>query len=131
MFMLILGKIRLLDRGQGLEINAAGIEDIGTWTCRAENSAGVAERAIKLNVFGNPQQFIISTGSILVEPKVHVEAEHGMSVVPTGSTVVLFCNATGNPKPALSWNFNGQLLIPSAESYQISLSVSDAINSMI
>jgi hypothetical protein len=34
----------------------------------------------------------------------------------------LFCNATGNPKPALVWNFNGQMLIPSAETYQISMS---------
>lgn len=46
------GKIRLLDRGQGLEINEAGIEDIGTWTCKAENPAGSAEKTIKLDVFG-------------------------------------------------------------------------------
>jgi hypothetical protein len=41
-----------LDDGQGLEINDAGMEDIGTWTCKAENSAGVTEKVIKLNVFG-------------------------------------------------------------------------------
>jgi hypothetical protein len=32
------GKIRLLDRGQGLEIIQAGLEDIGTFTCSAQNS---------------------------------------------------------------------------------------------
>lgn len=47
-----------------------------------------------------------------------------MPVVPRGSTVTLICNATGNPKPALSWNFNGQMIIPSSEIFQISLSVS-------
>ncbi|KAI6172894.1 EGF-like domain-containing protein [Aphelenchoides besseyi] len=103
------GRIRLLDRGQGLEIAQAGLEDIGTWTCRAENNAGVTEKAIKLNVW--------------VEPKVQVRALNDETIVQTGTTVTLFCNASGNPKPALSWNYNDQLIIPTSENLQISLSV--------
>lgn len=48
----------------------------------------------------------------------------GNSVQPIGSSVTLICNATGNPKPALSWNLDGKWLIPSSGTAQISLSVS-------
>uniref|UniRef100_A0A1I7RWJ2 Down syndrome cell adhesion molecule-like protein Dscam2 n=1 Tax=Bursaphelenchus xylophilus TaxID=6326 RepID=A0A1I7RWJ2_BURXY len=101
------GKIRLLERGQGLELIQAGLEDIGTWTCHAENDAGVTEKVITLNVY--------------VEPKVEVRAQDN-PVKPVGSSVTIFCNATGNPKPALSWNIDGKLLIPSANTAQVSLS---------
>ncbi|KAI6240753.1 EGF-like domain-containing protein [Aphelenchoides fujianensis] len=104
----VAGRVRKLDRGQGLELLQAGLEDVGTWTCRAENDAGVTEKAIKLNVW--------------VEPKVQVRALNDETIVPTGATVTLFCNASGNPRPALSWNFNGQLIIPASENIQISLS---------
>lgn len=43
---------RVLDNGQGLEINRAGRVDDGVWTCEAENAAGTNQLEIDLDVWG-------------------------------------------------------------------------------
>jgi hypothetical protein len=46
------GRYRQLDQGQGLEIQKANGEDVGLWTCQAENSAGSSTADISLDVWG-------------------------------------------------------------------------------
>ncbi|KAH7697768.1 Protein HIM-4 d, partial [Aphelenchoides avenae] len=90
--------------GQGLEISAATAEDSGVWNCVAENDAGTHEIEIVLDVWA--------------EPHAYVHAPEGSSK-PLGGSVTLFCNATGNPTPALSWSYGGRQIVPSPDGIRI------------
>ncbi|KAK0404392.1 hypothetical protein QR680_017436 [Steinernema hermaphroditum] len=101
-------RLRLLDGGQGLEILEAAPEDAGQWMCTAENDAGATELVLTLDVW--------------MSPSIAVTTHEGRpsAIQKAGSPVTLLCNASGNPTPALSWSFAGQLLISSPEGPRIS-----------
>lgn len=45
-------RYRLLDQGHGLELQPTTQDDIGLWTCQAENAAGSSVANISLDVWG-------------------------------------------------------------------------------
>ncbi|KAI3368574.1 hypothetical protein L3Q82_025583, partial [Scortum barcoo] len=90
----ISNRIRQLDNGS-LAIYGTVGEDAGNYICVATNDAGVVERSVTLTLQSAP--------SIIVEP---VE-----TVVDAGTTVVLNCQAEGEPIPMIEWSRQGRPLL--------------------
>ncbi|XP_028823701.1 hemicentin-1 isoform X1 [Denticeps clupeoides] len=87
----ISNRIRQLDNGS-LAIYGTVSEDAGNYVCVATNDAGVVERSVTLTLQRPP--------TISLEP---VEM-----VVDAGTTVVLNCQASGEPAPAIEWSRQGR-----------------------
>ncbi|KAK2908097.1 hemicentin-1 isoform X2 [Channa argus] len=87
-------RIQILDNGS-LAIYGTVSEDAGSYMCVATNDAGVDERSVTLTLQRAP--------TIIVEP---VD-----TVVNAGSTVVLNCQAKGEPTPMIEWSHKGRLLL--------------------
>ncbi|XP_067398294.1 hemicentin-2 [Emydura macquarii macquarii] len=86
--------------GRSLQLPEAQVSDAGLYTCRAANVAGVAEKAVRLEVY--------------VPPAVEGESQEGQKVAAeVGQLLVLECPASAQPQPALSWLKDG---LPLAES---------------
>uniref|UniRef100_A0A183BU16 Hemicentin-1 n=1 Tax=Globodera pallida TaxID=36090 RepID=A0A183BU16_GLOPA len=100
------GRYRLLDQGQGLEIQPSAPEDAGLWTCQAENRAGTSTADISLDVW--------------VEPTVRVLVEDNAPIKPIGEAMALLCEVHGNPEPVTSWSLREQTLLPTAGKLHIS-----------
>ncbi|KAI7799480.1 hemicentin-1 isoform X1 [Triplophysa rosa] len=83
----ISNRIRQLDNGS-LAIYGTVSEDAGNYMCVATNDAGVVERTVTLTLQSSP--------TITVEP---VE-----TVVDAGATVMLNCQAEGEPVPVIEWS---------------------------
>ncbi|XP_061594740.1 hemicentin-1 [Cololabis saira] len=90
----ISNRIRQLDNGS-LAIYGTVGEDAGNYMCVATNDAGVVERSVTLTLQSAP--------SISVEPVA--------TVVDAGTTVVLNCQAEGEPTPAIEWSRQGRPLL--------------------
>ncbi|XP_071373120.1 hemicentin-1, partial [Centroberyx affinis] len=90
----ISNRIRQLDNGS-LAIYGTVGEDAGNYMCVATNDAGVVERSVTLTLQSAP--------TIIVEP---VE-----TVVDAGTTVVLNCQAEGEPTPVIEWSRQGRPLL--------------------
>uniref|UniRef100_A0A8C9R6U4 Hemicentin-1 n=1 Tax=Scleropages formosus TaxID=113540 RepID=A0A8C9R6U4_SCLFO len=89
-------RIRQLDNGS-LAIYGTVNEDAGNYICIATNDAGVVEQSVTLTLQSSP--------TITVEP---VE-----TVVDSGATVLLNCQADGEPTPVIEWSRRGQPLLSS------------------
>ncbi|TKS74334.1 Hemicentin-1 Fibulin-6 [Collichthys lucidus] len=90
----ISNRIRQLDNGS-LAIYGTVGEDAGNYMCVATNDAGVVERSVTLTLQSAP--------TIIVEP---VE-----TVVDAGTTVVLNCQAEGEPTPMIEWSRQGRPML--------------------
>ncbi|GMT05475.1 hypothetical protein PENTCL1PPCAC_27649, partial [Pristionchus entomophagus] len=91
--------------GQAIEIISVGQKDAGRWTCLVENDAGTAEQDFTLDVWLPPTVQVTSVNS---------------SVRAIGESIVLMCNATGNPVPVLTWNKGGLPIVSSPDGARIS-----------
>ncbi|XP_028259472.1 hemicentin-1 [Parambassis ranga] len=89
----ISNRIRQLDNGS-LAIYGTVSEDAGNYICVATNDAGVVERSVTLTLQSAP--------TIIVEP---VD-----TVVDAGTTVLLNCQAGGEPNPMTEWSRQGRPL---------------------
>uniref|UniRef100_A0A671W9G0 Hemicentin 1 n=1 Tax=Sparus aurata TaxID=8175 RepID=A0A671W9G0_SPAAU len=87
-------RIRQLDNGS-LAIYGTVSEDAGNYMCVATNDAGVLERSVMLTLQSAP--------TIIVEP--------ADTVVDAGTTVVLNCQAEGEPTPMVEWSRQGRPLL--------------------
>ena len=58
-------RYRLLDQGHGLELQPTTQDDIGLWTCQAENAAGSSVANISLDVWGKYKFLSYSYTSLL------------------------------------------------------------------
>uniref|UniRef100_A0A8C6DPR2 Hemicentin-1 n=1 Tax=Moschus moschiferus TaxID=68415 RepID=A0A8C6DPR2_MOSMO len=83
-------RIRQLGNGS-LAIYGTVNEDAGDYTCVATNEAGVVERSMSLTLQSPPV--------ITLEP---VE-----TIINAGSKVILNCQATGEPRPTITWSRQG------------------------
>ncbi|MGH0125472.1 UNVERIFIED_CONTAM: hypothetical protein FKN15_054569 [Acipenser sinensis] len=90
----ISNRIRQLDNGS-LAIYGTVNEDGGSYMCIATNDAGMVERSVTLTLQSSP--------TVTVEP---VE-----TVVDAGTTVVLNCQADGEPPPTIEWSRQGRPLL--------------------
>ncbi|VDO52437.1 unnamed protein product, partial [Brugia timori] len=88
-----------------MEILNAKHEHSGIWLCEASNAAGKIDYELTLDVWTFPIVFI------------HPED----NIQPIDSAITIHCQATGNPKPSLSWSKDDQPLITSADGVRISL----------
>lgn len=114
------GRYRLLDQGQGLEIQPSSLEDIGLWTCEAHNSAGTSTADISLDVWGSNLRENMTDLACLVEPTVRVIVEDVAPMKPIGESITLLCEVHGNPQPVISWSMHEQTIIPSPGRVHIS-----------
>ncbi|XP_023961842.2 hemicentin-2 isoform X1 [Chrysemys picta bellii] len=86
--------------GRSLQLSRAQLSDAGLYTCRATNVAGVAEKAVRLEVY--------------VPPDIEGDSQGGRTVeAVVGQLLALECSASGQPPPAFSWLKDG---LPLAES---------------
>ncbi|XP_034035488.1 hemicentin-1 [Thalassophryne amazonica] len=90
----ISNRIRQLDNGS-LAIYGTMNEDAGSYMCVAANVAGVVERSVTLTLQSVP--------TITTDP-----AE---TVADAGSTIVLNCQANGEPTPIIEWSRQGRPLV--------------------
>uniref|UniRef100_A0A8C2SL26 Hemicentin-1 n=1 Tax=Capra hircus TaxID=9925 RepID=A0A8C2SL26_CAPHI len=87
-------RIRQLGNGS-LAIYGTVNEDAGDYTCVATNEAGVVERSMSLTLQSPP--------IITLEP---VE-----TIINAGSKVILNCQATGEPRPTITWSRQGHSIL--------------------
>ncbi|KAI4563342.1 hypothetical protein MJT46_010951, partial [Ovis ammon polii x Ovis aries] len=87
-------RIRQLGNGS-LAIYGTVNEDAGDYTCVATNEAGVVERSMSLTLQSPP--------IITLEP---VE-----TIINAGSKVILNCQATGEPRPTITWSRQGRSIL--------------------
>ncbi|XP_051929215.1 hemicentin-1 isoform X1 [Hippocampus zosterae] len=87
-------RVRQLDNGS-LAIFGTVVEDAGNYICVATNDAGVVERSVTLTLQRAP--------TIIVEPVT--------TVVDVGTTLVLNCQAEGEPTPIIEWSRQGHPLL--------------------
>ncbi|XP_076872442.1 hemicentin-1 isoform X2 [Brachyhypopomus gauderio] len=87
-------RIRQLTNGS-LGIYGTVSEDAGSYVCIATNDAGIVERAVTLTLQSSPV--------FTVEPL--------DTVVDSGSSALLSCQAQGEPKPVIEWTRNGRPLL--------------------
>ncbi|XP_061739556.1 hemicentin-1 [Nerophis ophidion] len=92
--MQINNRIRQMDNGS-LAIYGTVSEDAGNYICVATNDAGIVERSVTLTLQSAP--------TIIVEPVT--------SMVDAGTTVVLNCQAEGEPIPVIEWSSQGRPLL--------------------
>ncbi|KAF1746889.1 hypothetical protein GCK72_023347 [Caenorhabditis remanei] len=86
--------VRVPTDGHRLYITNARPENRAEYTCRVTNSAGKAEKTITLDV---------------LEPPVFVESEYDGNLKLIGDNpIILGCEATGNPKPEITWKMDGK-----------------------
>uniref|UniRef100_A0ABM5GDB4 Hemicentin-1 n=1 Tax=Pogona vitticeps TaxID=103695 RepID=A0ABM5GDB4_9SAUR len=83
-----------LERGQFLQIPHAQVSDSAKYTCKATNVAGTAKKLFQVDVYVPP---VIEGDSETIQNK----------QVVAGSSLVLECNAAGNPPPLLTWLKDG------------------------
>ncbi|KAM8933893.1 hemicentin-2 [Pelodytes ibericus] len=93
------------DSGRSLHLSRVQLSDIGTYTCRANNHAGTAEKSYRLEIYVAPD--IEGGGGEPVAVKAII-----------GHSVELECSATGHPPPALSWLKDG-LMVSERDGAQI------------
>ncbi|ESO94460.1 hypothetical protein LOTGIDRAFT_161152 [Lottia gigantea] len=87
--------------------------DQGVYECVARNIAGEARaNKVELRYFGEPER-----------PRFTVEPRD--RTVGTGESVTFLCEASGNPKPDISWSKNGLVLPPNP---RFTLQPSGALN---
>ncbi|NXK97014.1 HMCN1 protein, partial [Formicarius rufipectus] len=83
-----------VDRGQFLQIPRAQESDSAKYTCRVRSAAGAAEKGYHVDVY--------------VPPVIEGDADTAQSrQVVAGSSLLLECNAAGNPAPLLTWLKDG------------------------
>ena len=91
----------MTDRGYGiLEINVAGREDSGTYTCRATTTMGSVDTTFHINVREREPTYRSSMPTIHIAPS--------DAVVEEGTVARFYCTVTGVPLPRVSWRLNGQ-----------------------
>nr|KAF6314649.1 hemicentin 2 [Myotis myotis] len=88
--------LQSLEQGPGLQLETAGAEDSGTYSCVAMSEAGEARRHFQLTVMDPPH--IEDSGQ---------PAE--LSLTP-GAPLELRCDARGTPLPNITWHKDGQAL---------------------
>ncbi|CAH2316004.1 hemicentin-2 [Pelobates cultripes] len=93
------------DSGKSLQLSRVQLSDVGTYTCRANNHAGTAEKSYRLEVYIAPD--IEGGGGKPVSTKAVL-----------GHSLVLECSASGHPPPVLSWLKDG-LMVSERDGLQI------------
>ncbi|XP_071421021.1 hemicentin-1 [Pithys albifrons albifrons] len=83
-----------VDRGQVLQVPRAQVSDSARYTCRVSSTAGAAEKLFLVDVY--------------VPPVIEGDADRTQSrQVVAGNSLMLECNAAGNPPPVLTWLKDG------------------------
>ncbi|NWI93347.1 HMCN1 protein, partial [Pitta sordida] len=103
--------IKLLPRGDGYRILSSGAVEVpsaqlthaGRYTCVARNGAGSAHRHVTLHV---------------QEPPV-IQAQPGVLDVIVNNPILLPCEATGTPRPVITWQKEGINIITTGNSYMV------------
>ncbi|CAK6433530.1 unnamed protein product [Pipistrellus nathusii] len=88
--------LQSLERGPGLQLEAAGAGDAGTYSCVAVSEAGEARRHFRLTVMDPPR---------LENPGPPAE----LTLAP-GAPLELRCDARGTPSPNVTWHKDGRAL---------------------
>ncbi|PAV72711.1 hypothetical protein WR25_18698 isoform C [Diploscapter pachys] len=97
--------VRIEDDGT-LVIEEASKEDSTSFTCKASNPAGKAEKVIRLNVIAPPD---IPDQDVIVQESVKVDQPFS-----------LYCPVFGTPLPKITWQLNDAPLTESDKNYEIS-----------
>ncbi|XP_068809626.1 hemicentin-1 isoform X3 [Struthio camelus] len=103
--------MKLLPRGDGyrilssgaVEIPAAQLAHAGRYTCVARNAAGSAHRHVTLHVQEPPA----------------IQTQPGVLDVIVNNPVLLPCEATGTPRPVITWQKEGINIITAGNGYMV------------
>uniref|UniRef100_A0AC35UCA7 Down syndrome cell adhesion molecule-like protein Dscam2 n=1 Tax=Rhabditophanes sp. KR3021 TaxID=114890 RepID=A0AC35UCA7_9BILA len=98
-------RITVFTHNNSLSIANAGAGDKAMWSCQATNDAGSNDLEILLDVW--------------IKPQVTLSSETG-TVKKVGSPVSIYCNASGNPEPVISWKFNENFITTSHDGVRLS-----------
>uniref|UniRef100_A0A5F8HA67 Hemicentin-2 n=1 Tax=Monodelphis domestica TaxID=13616 RepID=A0A5F8HA67_MONDO len=77
--------------GRHLQLGRARGSDSGLYTCQASNAAGIAEKAVRLDVYVPPTIEGADGGPLVVK-------------AVAGRPLALGCSASGHPPPTLTWH---------------------------
>uniref|UniRef100_A0A8D0P2M9 Hemicentin-1 n=1 Tax=Sus scrofa TaxID=9823 RepID=A0A8D0P2M9_PIG len=103
-------RVRILSGGRYLQINNADLGDTANYTCVASNIAGKTTREFLLTV----NEFLVKCSLVFGTDASNIPPS--IALGPTNITVTvnvqttLACEASGIPKPSISWRKNGHLL---------------------
>ncbi|XP_055350635.1 titin-like [Paramacrobiotus metropolitanus] len=93
-----------------LEINVAGREDTGAYTCRATTSLGTVDTTFNVDVKALEPVHRATIPSVQIAP---LDAR-----VDEGTPARFYCTVGGAPRPRVSWRINGQF-VTSGDRYRI------------
>ncbi|KAM4642152.1 hemicentin-1 [Discoglossus pictus] len=84
-------------KGSGeLVLQSISREDLGTYTCTAENLVGSINTTVHVFV---------------KEPPVLIGAQYAVETVPLGKNVILNCLVNGDPPPKIQWTIKGKNIV--------------------
>ncbi|KAL9986930.1 hypothetical protein ACROYT_G001147 [Oculina patagonica] len=118
------GRFLIDTRSNSLIVDGIQLQDTGQVSCMASNSAGQARESSFVSIIGESSAQIQSGNSSIesIKSTTKVSIRIGDSLhVLSGSDVSIDCRASGTPRPAINWRWDGRRVISGARRGQYAI----------